>query len=446
MPRFVTTIFFTLFWVSCLSTAAISQHSSAGVGNAGFVSVSARHFIDASGRPLIFHGINVVNKSKEQGYTQGITEADFAQIRRWGMNVVRLCIFWDGLEPQPGTFDHAYLERIATLVGFAKQQGLYVLLDMHQDLYSVKFADGAPVWATLDEGKKHTRGSEWSDAYYESEAVQTALDNFWANTPAPDGIGLQDHYAKAWAFVANRFKDEPDVIGYDLMNEPFPGKDAARLEQATLTRLSEMLAKRPGQAHPSPEDLFAMEGKPEGRQKIMKWMGDMRLFKGMLEAGAPVMQDFDRTRLNPMYARVGKAIRQVDRRHILFLEPAMSANLGFPTAITPLLDDEGKRDPQQAYAPHVYDIVVDTDALDLISHARIDLIIGHHTQFSRKTNMPMLVGEWGAFYLNPAAGEPTRYIVQQFNKAGCSDIFWAYRRAMSTWVGLEALKGRSAVN
>ena len=79
------------------------------------------------GKPLLFHGINVVNKSKDQGYTENITSADFARIRSWGMNAVRLCIFWDGLEPRPGHFDQAYLERIATLVEYAKQQGLYAL-------------------------------------------------------------------------------------------------------------------------------------------------------------------------------------------------------------------------------------------------------------------------------------------------------------------------------
>ena len=38
----------------------------------------------------------------------------------------------------------------------------------------------------------------------------------------------------------------------------------------------------------------------------------------------------------------------------------MSANLGVPTALVPLADEQGRRDPQQAYAPHGYDIVVDT--------------------------------------------------------------------------------------
>jgi endoglycosylceramidase len=101
---------------------------------------------------------------------------------------VRLGIIWDGLEPQPGRIDEDYLERIGKLVGYAKAEGLYVLLDMHQDLYSVKFSDGAPAWATLDEGKPHTAGAVWSDAYYASAAVQTALDHFWENAPGPAAL------------------------------------------------------------------------------------------------------------------------------------------------------------------------------------------------------------------------------------------------------------------
>jgi endoglycosylceramidase len=446
MPRFLLSIFLSALAFCGLAQSVSSSQIPSGKRDAGFVTVSGNYFLDASGQPLLLHGINVVNKSKEQGYTDNITSADFAQIRAWGMNAVRLCIFWDGLEPKPGHFDDAYLDRIAKLIGYAKQQRLYVLLDMHQDLYSVKFSDGAPLWATLDEGKTYTKTAEWSDAYYESEGVQTALDHFWANSPAQDGIGLQDHYAKAWQFVASRFKDEPTVIGYDLMNEPFPGRDAGRMEQAILTRLSELLAMRPQQPHPSPRQLFAMEGTPKGRKQITSWMGDMILFTGMLKAGTPIMQNFDRTRLMPMYARVRKAIRQVDSRHILFLEPAMSANLGIRTAIAPLVDDEGKRDPQQAYAPHVYDIVVDTAFLNLISNERIALIVRRHNQFSRRTRMPMLVGEWGAFYLNPAAAEVTSYIVRQFDKVGCGDMFWAYRRELTHWPGLEVLRKHAAAN
>ena len=380
---FLLVLFSVIAGWGAVPTDPSNQHSN-GDGEIKVVSVSGVKFLDSTGKPVTFHGINLCNKSKDQEYTGNISSADFAQIRSWGMNAVRLCIFWDGLEPRPGYFDKAYLDRIADLVDEAKQHGLYVLLDMHQDLYSIRFGDGAPPWATLDDGKPHTQVSDWNDAYYVSEDVQAALDHFWANSPGPDGVGLQDHYAEAWQFVAMRFRGEPAVLGYDLMNEPFPGRKAASLEQAIMTGLSTQLARRVSAPHPSADELLRMEGTSEGRRQIILWMNSMSVFKAMLQAGAPCMQEFDRRQLMPMYARVSKAIRQVDSHHVLFLEPNMSTNLGIRSAIAPLVDDAGKRDSQQAYSPHVYDIVVDTPMLDLMSMDRIKLIVQRDSQFSHQ--------------------------------------------------------------
>ena len=40
-------------------------------------------------------------------------------------------------------------------------------------------------------------------------------------------MGLQDRYAAAWRHVAKRFARNPGVLGYDLMNEPWPGTEFA---------------------------------------------------------------------------------------------------------------------------------------------------------------------------------------------------------------------------
>lgn len=412
-------------------------------GASAFVTVSGMQFRDGTGKPLLLHGINVVNKSKDQGYIGDLGPADFAAIRRWGMNCVRLGILWDGLEPEPGRIDTRYLERIAGLVQAAKAQGLLVLLDMHQDLYSVKFSDGAPAWATLDEGKPHTAGAVWSDAYYASEAVQTALDRFWANSPAPDGVGLQDHYARIWRKVAERFASEPAVLGYDLMNEPFPGADARRVQEAGAIRLADLLAERGVPGAPSAEKLGAMFAAPEARKQVTAWLGDLSLFTGMVDAATPVMQDFERTRLMPMYARVARAIRHADARHILFLEPAMSANMGIPSALEPLNDMSGNRDPQQAYSPHAYDIVTDTESLDLHSNARVEFILGRLAESAKRLNMPVLVGEWGAYYLNSSAVEPARFIAGQFDKFRFGDTYWSYDRKLGESPLLKALQRQS---
>ncbi|NHB85500.1 hypothetical protein G7085_15165 [Tessaracoccus sp. HDW20] len=57
-----------------------------------------------------------------------------------------------------------------------------------------------------------------------SPALHEALDAFWANAPGPGGIGLQDRFAAMWAHVAARVAGHPALLGYDLLNEPAPGR------------------------------------------------------------------------------------------------------------------------------------------------------------------------------------------------------------------------------
>ncbi|HEY2438543.1 MAG TPA: cellulase family glycosylhydrolase, partial [Solirubrobacteraceae bacterium] len=59
--------------------------------------------------------------------------------------------------------------------------------------------------------------------YVGMPALQHAFDHFWADSPGPGGIGLQQRYAAAWAHVARWFAGNPHVLGYELMNEPWPG-------------------------------------------------------------------------------------------------------------------------------------------------------------------------------------------------------------------------------
>ena len=158
MTRLIVTFTLALSFLCAQALGPAAPPPAAGKpGELGWVTASGTQFLDASGKLLLLHGLNVANKSPEEGYVGDLTPKDFATIRSWGMNCIRLAILWDGLEPQPGHLDKAYLDRIAQRVAWAKAQGLYVLLDMHQDLYSVKFSDGAPAWATLDEGQPFTR-------------------------------------------------------------------------------------------------------------------------------------------------------------------------------------------------------------------------------------------------------------------------------------------------
>jgi len=349
----------------------------------------------------------------------------------WGFNCLRLGIIWDGLAPEPGKFNEEYLRKIDGQIRWAKRSGLYVLLDMHQDLFSVKYSDGAPAWATLDENQPHTAtGAVWSDAYFTSSAVQKAFDNFWANALAPDGVGVQDHYARAWAYVARRYANDPAVIGYDLMNEPFEGTPGARMQVAVMAKLAEALAARAGPTTYSPEALMQRWGTAEGRHDLVQMLRDMDLFRQMLEVAEPGSQEFERNKLAPMYRLVSRVIREVDSNHILFLEPSISTTSGVRSALEPIVGSEGKPDRLQAYAPHAYDMVTDTRDVAAASNERVELIFTRHGETAKRLGLPMLVGEWGAYYNSADAYPAARFVGSQLEKLRCSDTYWSYTKEL----------------
>ncbi|MBI2432600.1 MAG: cellulase family glycosylhydrolase [Candidatus Hydrogenedentes bacterium] len=407
-----------------------------------FVTVADTRFLDAAGRQVLLHGLNVISKDPKSNYQSWHGPKEFQQMREWGMNCVRLGILWDGIEPSPGQFDEHYLDKVEERVAWAADAGLYVLLDMHQDLFSVLYSDGATAWATLSDHQPHVApGTVWSDAYMTSPAVQHAFDNFWKNAACADGVGVQDHFARAWRHVAERFADHPAVIGYDLLNEPNIGSRNVEAQLTALARLAALLTERGGGEPVRVETLVEKYLTPAGRSEVMTLLKERALYEQVIDAARPIFEQFEREQLMPMFQRVADAIRAVDQNHILFLETSVSANMGIPTAIGPLRGPNGERDPRQAYAPHGYDIVVDTADLALASPERVDLIFGHHGEAAARLNMPMLVGEWGAYgAAGPEILPAARHMARQFERLLCGDTYWEYGQYVLNAAYLEILQ------
>jgi endoglycosylceramidase len=431
--------------ILCLAAVGAGQPGSAsptlpvGSSRPRFLTAKDGRFVDTYGRQVILHGANLVNKSKASGYIGDEMPQDFARMADWGFNCLRLGVIWDGLEPEPGKFNEGYLRKIDEQIGWAKRHGLYVFLDMHQDLFSSKYSDGAPAWATLDEGLPHVaKGEVWSDAYFTSPAVQRAFDNFWANAPAPDGVGVQDHFARAWAHVARRYADDPAVIGYDLMNEPFEGTVGAQAYGRVIAKLAEVLAAREGGAA-TPEAVMARLAAPDGRRELIQALGDIALFQQLTDFVEPASQEFERAILMPMYRRVASAIRELDPHHILFLEAGILANGGTRSVIEPVVGPDGKPDPLQAYAPHGYDIGTDTPDVAAANNQRVELIFARHAETARRLGLPMLVGEWGAYYNSPHAYPAARFASSQFERHLASDTYWSYTKDLANAAYLPAI-------
>jgi endoglycosylceramidase len=244
------------------SAAAASSflHVGASGGPAGLPQI-----VDSSGREVLLKGVNADGlvdyfrtdlahsyPSAPASYSHGacppddqsvegvdLCEYDFSQLAPLGYNVVRLNISWSLLEPTPGKIDATYLDRVAQVVRWAKRAGIDVVIDMHQDAWSkyvftrasencvqpfraIRGFDGAPAWAS-----EHLAPACALNGVRELDpAVQEAFQKLYDDAPAPDGVGLQEHYANAMLALAMRFRNEPTVAGYEIINEPSPGLGA----------------------------------------------------------------------------------------------------------------------------------------------------------------------------------------------------------------------------
>lgn len=77
----------------------------------------------------------------------------------------------------------------------------------------------------------------WYEAYVKSPAIMRAADNFWANAPAPDGVGLQEHYERMWEHIAEYFAECTNIIGLEPMNEPYMGSIAPQAFAAAVEQV-----------------------------------------------------------------------------------------------------------------------------------------------------------------------------------------------------------------
>jgi endoglycosylceramidase len=179
--------------------------------------------------------------------------------------------------------------------------------------------------------------------YFGMPAVSVAFDSFWANRPGPGGVGLQDRYAAAWRHVASRFRQEPALMGYDLLNEPWPG------------------TVWPTCANPN---------------------------------GCP---NFDRTVLTAFSQRVTDRIREVDRRNIVWYEPNVIYNNGPQT-------HHGDVDGTAGMSFHVYCLhegltpePTPFDPLQAITCSLFeDLPFQRANEQSARTGDALLLSEFGA--------------------------------------------------
>jgi len=208
----------------------------------------SKYMTDEDGRIVIYRGVNVSNLSKHSGPPSGYWDRgraqhpwqerdDYKRLEDWGFNFVRYLIFWEAIEPTEGTYDDYYLDGAINRAKYLAKHGIDVVLDIHQDLYAQKFhGNGFPDWAVKDDGKKFKLQEPWSANYLEP-AVMRSFKNFWQSDK------LKDAYIKMLEHVIDKAEGVPNIIGIDVMNEPWPRFPPMPFERVRLTAFYEKIEK-----------------------------------------------------------------------------------------------------------------------------------------------------------------------------------------------------------
>ena len=165
----------------------------------GFGSCSSPHFIDRAFRELV--GDEATDEFWRRFKDNYVTEADIEWIAATGANTVRVPfhykLFTD--EDYLGlTKDQDGFRRLDDVVRWCAAHGLRAILDMHD-------CPGGQTGDNIDD----SHGYPW---LFESARCQKL-------------------YCDIWRKIAQRYANEPAVLGYDLMNEPVSSrlKDLAEI-------------------------------------------------------------------------------------------------------------------------------------------------------------------------------------------------------------------------
>ncbi|KAG9495432.1 hypothetical protein J7337_013678 [Fusarium musae] len=174
------------------------------------VNQDTHQIVDEYGRTRFFHGTNVVMKEEPWyrpfEWTPGVSsfgERDVQNMHDLGLNIVRLGHSWAGAEPVRGEYNQTFLDIMKKQTKLAEDHGIYVLVDVHQDVLAKQLCGhGVPDWFV----KK-----DWITV---GNAFGRLYNNF-------DGLG--DAFAAYWKKLASEYVDTTNIVGYNLLNEPWVG-------------------------------------------------------------------------------------------------------------------------------------------------------------------------------------------------------------------------------
>jgi endoglycosylceramidase len=184
---------------------------------------------DTQGRTVLLRGINISGDSKVPPFMPVTDAAMLDPLPGWGLNTLRLLFTWEAFEPTRCNYDSAYLQYYEQVVYWANERGLYVIVDFHQDAYSRYSIDGCgegfPEWAIYSGiERKEPDNGETCEGWGTKMLFDLSHHDTWHHFHA-DSENARSRYIDMVRVVADRMSDHPNVIGYELINEPWGTDD-----------------------------------------------------------------------------------------------------------------------------------------------------------------------------------------------------------------------------
>ena len=254
-----------------------------------FVYVENNRFMK-DGNELYFHGIAVDTIGLFASSTLNKTK-----MIENGFNVQRRAFTWENYEIQPNKWNETYMDLIEKEVNDFGRAGIFTILDMHQDVlskiycnshgfpsfYSYPYNDSRytgngsrafpePIAKPVSligekEACKDINKYGWFFAYL-TYSVSSVFQRLYDNEDF-----FLTRFGDFWEKIALRFKDNPFVLGYELLNEP--------------------------------------------------WLGD--IYKNIEFVYPPYAE---KNNLVKLYSYLTQRIRNVDTNHIIFFQPVLGGN------------------------------------------------------------------------------------------------------------------------
>ncbi len=385
---------------------------------------------DEFGRERIFRGINLcIKEHKAKSFLirkQLLKKNLFKDMKSVGVNIVRLGITWAAIEPQEGKYNNDLISSLKEFIDQCAENNIYVMFDMHQDLFSHHFhADGAPKWAIDPSYPNPRQYAIWTEGYFYMQGVQNAFYDFWT-----DCNNIQTKYIKMWEHVADSLSDCKNIIGYDYFNEPYIHANGRKV---FLTLASNIIKTAYGKEVNFEKyfknccdkigfakmvlKLYSFIRTKKGLHKLLSIMDSEEKFYDSINGLEEYTKEFNRDYYQPFFDNVSKIVNKSDVFN--FFEHNYYANLGLPFEI--------KAKENDIYSPHAYDIFVDSPLYNKYSsNNRVRCILREIRKNQLNMNVPVLFGEWGGTAPGHDWLKHIDFIVGEFEKYHWSSIYWGY--------------------